>query len=546
MNYELLEALNQIAREKNVDREVLVETLIAGLLSAARKRYGLSANIDVHFDRDRGRIEAKLIRHVVSQVEDESLEVSLEDAREADSKMKIGSEFHTELDIQEFGRGAVTAAKQVLIQRVREAEREKVYEEFQDRVGELVRGVVQQVDRRNVLVRVDRTEAILPEREALHRDRFCQGEHITAMVLEVDRQAKGPQVILTRSRPDFLRRLFESEVPEINEKIVEVRSIAREPGSRSKVAVFSHDDRVDAVGACVGVKGSRVQNIVRELGGERIDIVPWSSDPALFVTRALSPAKVQRVDVDEENGSVTVVVVDDQLSLAIGKGGQNVRLAMKLSGWSIDLVSEGQAAEKRALEEIADFDLEGISDRLGPKLTERLIQAGLETARDILHTTPEALQAIEGVGPKSAEKALANVRECYEEKVEAYRQEREAARALEAAKAEDLEDDEEEELETVDATGADGQDAAPQEADEGDGVSLAEDEVAEDDSPETESSADTDVSEPASETETDADAGDEEEAVATAAGRVAGADERDEGDVSESVGAAEETKREGS
>ncbi len=433
MNYELLEALNQIAREKNVDREVLVETLIAGLLSAARKRYGLTANIDIHFDRDRGRIEAKLIREITTEVEDPTLEVSLDEALEINPAAKVGEELHVDLDIQEFGRGAVTAAKQVLIQRVREAEREKVYEEFQDRVGELVRGVVQQVDRRNVLVRVDRTEAILPEREALHRDRFCQGEHLTAMVLEVDRMAKGPQVILTRTRPDFLRRLFESEVPEIAEKIVEIRSIAREPGSRSKVAVFSHDDRVDAVGACVGVKGSRVQNIVRELGGERIDIVPWSSDPALFVTRALSPAKVQRIEVDEANASVTVVVADDQLSLAIGKGGQNVRLAMKLAGWNIDLVSEGQAAEKRALEEIADFDLEEVAARIGPKLTERLIQAGLETARDIMNTTADALQEIEGVGPKSAEKVMTIVREEYAEKVEAYRKEQKAALARPAA-----------------------------------------------------------------------------------------------------------------
>jgi N utilization substance protein A len=237
------------------------------------------------------------------------------------------------------------------------------------------------------------------------------------MILEVDRQAKGPQVILTRSHSDFLRRLFESEVPEIAEKIVEIRSISREPGSRAKVAVFSHDDRVDAVGACVGVKGSRVQNIVRELGGERIDIVPWSSDPALFVTRALSPAKIQRVEVHEDRGSVTVVVPEDQLSLAIGKGGQNVRLAMKLTGWNVELVSDAQAAEERAVEELADFDLEEISDRIGPKLTERLIQAGLETASDVMASSAKALQEIDGVGPKSAEKVIQVVSEHYRERV---------------------------------------------------------------------------------------------------------------------------------
>jgi N utilization substance protein A len=416
-----------------------------------------------------------LTRRVVGVVEDASLEISLEDAREIKPEVRPGEELLTELDIQEFGRGAATAAKQVLIQRVREAERERVYEEFHDRVGELVHGVVQQVDRRNVLMRVDGVEAILPEREALFRDRFRQGDHITAMLLDVDRMAKGPQVALSRSHPDFLRRLFEHEVPEIAEKIVEIRSIARESGSRSKVAVFSHDDRVDAVGACVGVKGSRVQNVVRELGGERIDIVPWSSDPALFVTRALSPAKVQRVDVDEDTGGVSVIVPDDQLSLAIGKGGQNVRLAMKLTSWNIELVSDQQLAEARAPEEAADFDLEEIEDRLGPKLTERLIQAGLETARDVLSSSEAGLQEIEGIGPKTADKVMTAVREVYAERLEKVDEVVEETPAEEEGlvelpeDSEDLEDDDDE---TASATAAAAEleeiltEAAPPEADE--------------------------------------------------------------------------------
>jgi N utilization substance protein A len=425
MNYELLEALNQIAREKNVDREVLIETLMAGLLQAARRKYGLSAHIDMRFDRDRGLIEAHLIRRVVGQVEDAGQEIRLEEARELRSDAAIGEEIRQDLDVSEFGRSAASAAKHVLVQRVREAERDRIYEEFHGREGELMRGVVQQVDRRNVLVRVDGVEAILPEREALHRDRFRQGDHITSMLLEVDRLARGPQVILTRSHSDFLRRLFENEVPEISEKIVEIRSIAREAGARAKVGVYSHDDRVDAVGACVGVKGSRVQNIVRELGGERIDIVPWSSDAALFVTRALSPARVVRVDVDEDAGAVTVVVGDDQLSLAIGKGGQNVRLAMKLTGWSINLVSEAELLGPASLEDAADFDLEDIAESLGPKLTEKLIQAGLETARDVINADEERLLEIEGVGPKIAEKVRTTVSEMYDGRLEAARAERE-------------------------------------------------------------------------------------------------------------------------
>lgn len=463
MNYELLEALNQIAREKNVDRDVLVETLMAGLLSAARKRHGLSANIDIHFDRDRGLIEAKLIRRVVGKVEDPSLEVGLDEAHERDASLRPGDELAEDLDIQELGRGAISAAKHVLVQRVREAERERIYDEFHGRVGELVHGVVQQVDRRNVLVRVDGVEAILPERESLHRDRFRQGDHITTMLLEVDRLSKGPLVILTRSHSDFLRLLFEHEVPEIAEKVVEIRSIAREPGSRAKVGVLSHDDRVDAVGACVGVRGSRVQNIVRELGGERIDIVPWSSDPALFVTRALSPAKVQRVDVDEDNGSVTVVVPDDQLSLAIGKGGQNVRLAIRLTGWNIELVSDAKADEDRAVEELADFDLEEIQDQLGPKLTERLIQAGLETARDVLSAQSAALQEIEGIGPKTAEKVLTAVQNHYAERVQVIETER-AEPAGAAPKPTPIEDIEEstETVETAEASEAATPDPEPE------------------------------------------------------------------------------------
>jgi len=418
MNYELLEALNQIAREKNVDREVVIETLMAGLLQAARRRYGPSANIDIRFDKDRGKIDATLTLRVVAEVEDEGLEISLDDARDINPAARPGDEVPTVLDVAVFSRAAIGAAKHTLVQRVREAERERVYDEFHGRANELVHGIVQQVERRNVLVRVDGVEAILLEREAISRDRFRQGDHITALLLDVDRMAKGPQLILSRAHPEFLKRLFESEVPEIAEKIVEIRCISREPGSRSKVGVYSNDDRVDAVGACVGVKGSRVQNIVRELGGERIDIVPWSSDTALFVTRALSPAKVQRVEVHEDRGAVTVIVAEDQLSLAIGKGGQNVRLATKLTGWTIELLSDARLAEDRAAEEIADFDLEEIGDRLGPKMTERLIQAGLERALDVTKAGAPGLQAIEGVGPKIAQKVLDTVREEYETRLD--------------------------------------------------------------------------------------------------------------------------------
>src|SRR5882672_5988031 len=300
MNYELMEAMAQIAREKSVDKAILVETLEAGLLSAGRKRFGPNANIEVRFDETSGRIVMRLKRSVVEDADDLGIEVDLAEARTIDADIQIG---------------------QVLVQRVREAERERIYEDYHDRVGEMVRGTVQQVDRGNIYVKLDRSEAILPPREQIARDRYHQGDHIKAYIIAVDKLARGPQIILSRTHPEFLRRLFEAEVPEVAEKIIEIKGIAREPGSRAKVSVVSNDDKIDAVGACVGIKGSRVQAIVRELGGEKIDIVPWSQDPVVFVTRALSPAKVLEAQVVEADQKILVTVADDQLSLAIGKGG---------------------------------------------------------------------------------------------------------------------------------------------------------------------------------------------------------------------------------
>jgi N utilization substance protein A len=297
----------------------------------------------------------------------------------------------------------------VLIQRVREAERDRVFQEYSGRIGSLVRGVVQQVDRGNVIVKLDRAEGLLPAREQIPRDHHRQGDYVRAVVLDVDKMAKGPQVILSRTHPDFLRRLFESEVPEIADRIVEIRAVAREAGARSKISVYSKDPRVDAVGSCVGLKGSRVQSIVRELGGERIDIVPWSTDAAVFVSRALSPAKVLDVRVLEEENRMQVVVADDQLSLAIGKGGQNARLAAKLTGWRIDLISRSEDIKRSSAEKAARIDIETV-EGLGPRLREALVQAGVESVQELLALEPERLLAIPGVGEKTAEKALAVAR----------------------------------------------------------------------------------------------------------------------------------------
>src|SRR5262249_35014200 len=324
------------------------------------------------------------------------------------SNAQIGDVLTFPLPIAEFGRNAIQTAKQVLIQRVREAERERVFKEYSDKIGTLVRGVVQQVDRGNVIVKLDHSEGFLPAREQIPRSYHRQGEYVRAVVTVVDKSAKGPQVILSRTHPDFLKRLFESEVPEIAEGIVEIKAVAREPGSRSKISVYSTDPRVDAVGSCVGLKGSRVQSIVRELGGERIDIVPWSQDAAVFVSRALSPAKVLDVRPNEAEKRMVVIVADDQLSLAIGKGGQNARLAAKLTGWKIDLVPKSDEQKRQEARKASRTEIEKLE--LGEATTEKLISAGIETVQELAAAALDKLTEIPGVGEKTAEKLLAAAR----------------------------------------------------------------------------------------------------------------------------------------
>ncbi len=406
MSHEILDALSAITREKSVDRALLIETLEVGLATAVRKKFGLTADVEVSFSNETGQIDMVLKKTVVESVEDPALQLTVEEARPHDPQAKVGDVLTFPLSIQEFGRNAIQTAKQVLIQRVREAERDRVFKEYSDKVGTLVRGVVQQVDRGNVIVKLDHSEGFLPAREQIPRSYHRQGDYVRAVVLNVDKAAKGPQVILSRTHPDFLRRLFESEVPEIAESIVEIRAVAREAGARSKISVYSNDPRVDAVGSCVGLKGSRVQSIVRELGGERIDIVPWSQDLSVFVSRALSPARVMDVKVHEEDKRMHVIVADDQLSLAIGKGGQNARLAAKLTGWKIDLTSKSEEKKRQELEQSSRIEIEKLD--LGEATTERLIGAGIETVQELAAATLETLQEIPGIGEKTAEKLLAS------------------------------------------------------------------------------------------------------------------------------------------
>ncbi len=361
MNVELMKALEQIEEEKGISKDVIIEAIEAALLSAYKKNYGASAqNMRIEVDRETGEMRAYQIRTIVEAVEDEHAQISLTEAQEWDPTAKVGDMVEIEVTPRDFGRIAAQTAKQVVVQRLREAERDLVYKEFRDREGDIVTGTVQRIERKNVYLDLGRIEAVLPPTEQIPRESYRQSERIKAYVVEVRQGTRGPQIVVSRTHPGLLKRLFELEVPEIYEGIVEIKAIAREAGGRSKIAVASRDKNVDAVGSCVGPKGTRVQSIVDELKGEKIDIVPWNIDQALFVAGALSPAKVSRVQIDEETKTALVIVPDNQLSLAIGREGQNARLAAKLTGWRIDIKSDTQIREIEAKKLFVDLPEEQV------------------------------------------------------------------------------------------------------------------------------------------------------------------------------------------
>jgi N utilization substance protein A len=416
MTADLQQVIEQIGREKGIEREVLIDTVGAALLSAARKTLG-AYDLQIEFDAASGSFRLYKVQKVVEEVANPKVEIALPEAQALNPEAQLGDEIKTETSMptQGFSRIAAQTAKQVIIQRVREAERDSVYNTFKGKEGELITGLVQRVVKGNVIVNVGKAEALLPPREQLSREEYRPGDRIRAYILEVKKVPKGSQIVLSRTHPGMLARLFELEVPEIAEGVVEIRAAAREPGERAKIAVVSRDPNVDPVGACVGYRGSRVQAVVRELQGEKIDILPWRENPSDFIRSALQPAEVAAVYPVEATHTLTVVVADEQLSLAIGKRGQNARLAAKLVGWKVDIKSRAELERERAAAAayaeaeaaVSLTDLPGI----GAKTAERLAEAGFGTLAALKKATLEQLLGVKGIGQKIAEKILQAARE---------------------------------------------------------------------------------------------------------------------------------------
>ncbi len=395
--------VDQVSREKGIDRDILIQALEEALKSAARKKYGNQIDIEVHYNEEVGEIEVFQFKEVVEEITEPDLQLSLEEGRKLDAECEIGDDLGTKMDTSTFGRIAAQSAKQVIIQKIKDAEKVATYSSFITRKGEIINGIVQRVDRGDIIVNLGQTEGVLPTREQVPRESYRRGDRIRAYILDVLQDTRGPQIVLSRTHPNFLINLFKTEVPEINEGIVSIMGAVREPGVRAKFAVASTSSDVDPVGACVGMKGSRVQNVVQELKGEKIDIISWHVDPAKFVCNALAPAEISRVIIDEDNRSMEVIVPDEFLSIAIGKKGQNVRLASKLSGWHLDVKSETLYSEamKSGYESLVALPGVGVS------MADALYEKGLFSAEEISNATIEDLVQIRGIGEGKAEKIVA-------------------------------------------------------------------------------------------------------------------------------------------
>jgi N utilization substance protein A len=390
--------IDQVAKDKGIDSREIISALEEAMKQAAKRERGLDSEIDARFNEELGEIELFEFREVVDEVTDKDAHISLTDAKAFDPDAEVGDEIGVKVDTSSFGRILAQTAKQVIIQRIREAERDTVYEEYKDRAHEIVNGIVRRFEKGAIIVDLGRAEAVIPPKEQVPRENYRPNDRVRAYVAEVNKNAKGSQIVLSRTSIEMLTKLFEQEVPEIYEGIVTIQAAAREPGGRSKIAVASRDSDVDPVGACVGMKGSRVQAVVQELRGERIDIVPWSPDPARYVCSALSPAAVSKVIIDDAQKSMDVIVPDDQLSLAIGRKGQNVRLAVQLTGWRIDIKSESK------MRELAQWlsDAVSIVEGCGDADAELLLQQGITSLEDLANCDVDMLTQLPGIDEDGA------------------------------------------------------------------------------------------------------------------------------------------------
>jgi N utilization substance protein A len=392
MGMELKKAIEQISKDKGIEKDLLVDTIEEAVRSSVARKYGDDLDLEVSYNDELGELEVYQFKIVSDDVTDPATEIDIEEARKHDPGVQVDDELGFRLNVEDLGRIAAQSAKQVIIQRMRDAEQEIIYEEYKDRVGEIISGIVQRRDRTGWIINLGRTEALLPREEQIPRERFKRGDRVQAFLIEVRREGRGPQIIVSRSHPDYMVALFKREVPEVDDGTVQILGVARDPGSRAKVAVSSRERDVDPVGACVGIRGSRIQNVVQELRGERIDIVIWSPDIATYAVNALSPARISRITVDEDEQTLEVVVPDDQLTLAIGRKGQNVKLAAKLLDWKIDIFTESRYGEIHA-------DLRGLEQvaSVAEVAVDNFSSAGFDSVEKLTEASDEELLAIEGM-----------------------------------------------------------------------------------------------------------------------------------------------------
>jgi N utilization substance protein A len=402
---ELTRVIESVSKDRSIKREIIISALEQAVLMAAQKKYGQHAVLEAHYNNDSGEIDLFLFKKVVEsepEMLEESEEIDIHDAHTLDPEAQLGDEIGVKVDTPSFGRIDAQTAKQVIFQKVRDAEREIIFNEYIHRKGEIITGIARRVERGNLVIDLGRTDAILPRNEIIPGEMFKPGDRVQAYLEDVATTTRGPQLYLTRTSPKYLAKLFEIEVPEIREEIVEIKACAREPGARSKIAVISKDRDVDPVGACVGMKGVRVQNVIQELKGEKIDIIPWSDNPVMFVRSALSPAEISSVRMDERNRMMEIMVEDDQLSLAIGKRGQNVRLAAQLTGWKLDIISKSKLQKRSADVTFNLQQIEGVSETFA----QSIYQAGFTSIKAVAEGTIEAIQKIPGYDDATAAAGL--------------------------------------------------------------------------------------------------------------------------------------------